>query len=372
MNARVMSLTRGVAAHGLPGTERARVLPPTALTPHVWSSLLRDVATRRLTGHLVDAVQTASFATTGEQREAALRAHECALASDLLVERRLLDAVELLDGAAIPVRILKGAAVAHTVYPRPGLRSFGDVDLLVSSERFDDAIRLLAESGARRRFEEPRKGFDRRFGKGVCMETPDGFELDVHRTFVAGPFGLAIETRDLFGPGAAFTLGGTTLFGLDPELRFVQACFQAALGDAQPRLVALRDVAQMLLCRDLDHHRLRSVVSRWRCGIVLRRAVRLTWSELDLGAQPIALQWLENLMPTSFERRALRCYMPPRRSYASQAVAGLHAVRGPRAKTDYARSLLLPRRSYLATRDGTYRRRFRRGLRLAIADWTRR
>ena len=34
---------------------------------------------------------------------------------------------------------------------------------------------------------EPRPGFDRRFGKGVCLVRPDGVQVDLHRTLAAGP-----------------------------------------------------------------------------------------------------------------------------------------------------------------------------------------
>jgi hypothetical protein len=62
----------------------------------------------------------------------------------------------------------------------------------------------------------------------------------------------------------------------------------------------------------------------------------------------------------------------PNRSYAAQAVAGLPAVPGLYAKAVYTSSLLLPRRSYVEARDGSYGRRVCRGLRLAFAGWTRR
>ena len=47
----------------------------------------------------------------------------------------LLRALEVLAAAGIPSRVLKGVALAHTAYPQPELRVFGDVDLLVPSAR---------------------------------------------------------------------------------------------------------------------------------------------------------------------------------------------------------------------------------------------
>ena len=46
-----------------------------------------------------------------------------------------------------------------------------------------------------------RPGFDRRFGKSFTYLMPGGVEVDVHRTFVMGPFGLTIELDDLWRGG---------------------------------------------------------------------------------------------------------------------------------------------------------------------------
>ena len=45
--------------------------------------------------------------------------------------------IQLLEGHGIPLVILKGAAAA-VYYPVPSRRSFGDIDFLVSSDRFAD------------------------------------------------------------------------------------------------------------------------------------------------------------------------------------------------------------------------------------------
>jgi Uncharacterised nucleotidyltransferase len=194
--------------------------------------VLAGVSGHRVTGHMVRALDDGAFAAKNDQQAAALEAHERALAVELPLERLLLTTMCQLDVANIPARVLRGPAVAHTVYLEPGLRSFADVDLLVRREDYDTALALLCARGARRRYQEPRKGFDRRFGKGVCLEIPGGLglEIDLHGTFVAGPFGLAVDTGALFESNTRFVLGGQELYGLDPEARFLDSCYQAALG----------------------------------------------------------------------------------------------------------------------------------------------
>lgn len=54
--------------------------------------------------------------------------------------------LKLLDNNNIPCVVLKGCAAAM-YYPKPFLRSMGDVDLLVPRNRFDDAMILIESNG---------------------------------------------------------------------------------------------------------------------------------------------------------------------------------------------------------------------------------
>jgi hypothetical protein len=364
MTTSATDVVRGVAGYGLPGA--ARVLPQAALDDETWEAVLAGVSDRRVTGHMVRALDDGAFAANDDQQAAAVEAHERALAVALVLERLLLTTVAQLEAAQITPRVLRGSAVAHSVYPEPGLRSFADVDLLVAREDYDAALAVLCARGARRRYQEPRKGFDRRFGKGVCLEIPGGIglEIDLHRTFVAGPFGLAVDTDALFESSTAFHLGGQEIYGLDPEARFLDSCFHAALGRKQPRLVALRDVAQMTLCAPLDVDQVRERCRAWRCGIVVQRAVELAWDAFALVDTPEVVRWARSHECGQFEERALGAYVSSDRSYARQAVAGLQAVGGVGDRARYAIALLLPNRTYVRIREGSYRRRVRRALRL--------
>jgi hypothetical protein len=66
---------------------------------------------------------------------------------DVLRERELRRLLDVLAAARIDVLLLKGAALAYTLYGAPHLRPHVDVDLLIAPERLDDADRLLREEG---------------------------------------------------------------------------------------------------------------------------------------------------------------------------------------------------------------------------------
>ena len=82
--------------------------------------------------------------------------------------------VTLFDAADIPLVILKGTAAAM-YYPSPQRRTMGDVDFIVPPERFDDAARLMQESGYR---------FNGDYGDGRDYSyQKDGVEIELHRRY---------------------------------------------------------------------------------------------------------------------------------------------------------------------------------------------
>jgi hypothetical protein len=69
------------------------------------------------------------------------------LAQNTLVYQELERILEALDEAGIPVIVLKGAALATTVYEDIGLRPMGDLDLLVRPEHLKAATSVITSFG---------------------------------------------------------------------------------------------------------------------------------------------------------------------------------------------------------------------------------
>ena len=349
-----------VAANTLPNfaPPRDRI----ALTPAESRTLIDQVTAQRITGHLVAAIEAGLIDAGEDLRAEADRRHVAALALDLVLERLLVDTSTLFAAEGIRHRALKGPVLARTLYADPAQRSFGDIDVLVHSEDFDTAIASLTARGGRARYQEPRRRFTSRFGKGVCVITSSGYELDVHRVFVAGPFGLSIDAEDLFGDRCTIVVGDTPIPVLGPELAFLHACYHVALGNVAPRYSALRDVAEFLQTCPLDVDRVLSTAARWRGRAVVQRAVNLTRSRLPAVFDGPLIAWADAYVPDSFERTAVEAYVGAHASYAARAATGVWALPGLRRKVAYAGALLVPTRSYLRERDASYSRRWLRAI----------
>ncbi|MGH9268754.1 MAG: nucleotidyltransferase family protein [Acidimicrobiales bacterium] len=329
-----------VCAHQLAGSRQR--LPATTLGEEQWAGLLALVEDQRISGFLVSAIEDGAMPATDAQAEQAGLAHMRSMHTALLLERLTVELADALGTGGVECRVLKGAAYAHLDYPDPCLRSFGDVDVLVRQRDYERAVEVLVGLGAKRRVPELRPGYDRRFGKGGTFVMADGTEVDLHRTFVFGAFGAAIASDDLFATSAPFRAGGRELVALGPEERFLHACFHAALGAGTPRLLAQRDVVQILLGSGVDATRARHLAQRWGASAVVARAVARAWATFDLAdAVPLSV-WAAGYDYDRRERSVLDLYTTGA-SYTAQAAATLPAIRGLRPKAAFIRDLVLHR-----------------------------
>jgi hypothetical protein len=358
-SAGVVPVLGAVAAYGLRGARLA--LPLVPLDDAAWRAFLDEVAYERLAGLLAAAILDGAFPATDAQIEEAASLHTEVAVVALLLERLLLVVADRFAGIDLEFRVLKGPSVAHVDYPEPSLRCFGDLDLLVRGSDFARAVAALEGDGGHRGVPELRRGFDHRFGKGATIAMPGDLEIDLHRTFVAGPLGMTVDHDGLFATSTPFALGDRELVGLGTEERFLHACVHAGLG-RPARLFSLRDVAQMSLSANgLDLDRVHRLADSWRARAVVARAVNLAWAAFDLADSVALSAWAESYRPDASETRMLDSYVGGDRSFTRQAIATLRVIPRRRDKVAYARSLVFPERRYLEARAGGRFDHVRRG-----------
>lgn len=337
-------LIRRVAGHGL--------TPPPAESVVVgadaWPTLRAEVVAGRITGHLVAAVIDDAVALDEAAWQEALAAHRDAMGVALHLERLLGRVVATCRAHDLDPIVLKGPAVAALDYPRPELRDFGDIDLLVPSERMSEIAARFVADGCVRTQPELREGIDDRYGKGITLRTPEGWEIDWHRTLAPGPIGLVLERQGLMGHTTTFELGGRTLRAYDRTHRFLHACIHVVLGNDHPRLSALRDVAQIGL--ELDPDAVVQRAAELHLAAVVQRAVLLSH---DRVAQPDhdLVAWAGRYRPGEREEKLLATYAQGR-TFARQALASL-GVLSPTDAARYAWALAWPTKESLESRGRT-------------------
>ncbi len=346
-------MLRAVAAHGLPGAPPLPALPTDAAR---WRELLALAERQRVLGLLVAAADDCGLAADDHRRVDLLDLHQHWCAHDLRLERMLVQVAERFDAEHIDFVVLKGPALAHTRYRDPSLRLFADLDLLVPSGQVTAASTAIGEVlDARPELPELRHGFDERFGKEVMLRTvatanaPDGVEIDLHRTLIAGALGLTLPLDSLFADPATLTLGGRRLPILAQVPTMLAACYQASISDNPPRLAAARDLAQIVIDDPPAVDDLVTEARRWRATAVVTDALTRTWRTLELPPHPFVEQWLTRARPTRLERLLLRAHLAPGYVYWRH-LAALLVLPGVEPRYRYLVAIAAPQASYLDRR----------------------
>jgi hypothetical protein len=319
-------------------------------------------------GQLRASVDTGALPASDEQRQEVRAAHRTVLLRVLSLESHLVDVHAVLTDAGVDCRVLKGSAYAHLDYPEPALRSFVDIDLLFRPAEIDRAVATLVAAGFTRTLAEPRPGFDRRFDKGATLRGAAGFEVDVHRTLVLGPWGVRVDLDALWDEGEPFTVGGRTLTALSAPNRFLHACYHAALGDWPLRLGSLRDVAELV---PADEHALIRRARAWGVQAVVAAAVADSCRLLGVAPTGPLRSWAAAYVPTRREEHWLGLHTQEHKTFAAQAVATLPVLPGLRDKAAYLRALVMPAGQYTDGRHTSALSRFRHGVTEALRGRSR-
>jgi hypothetical protein len=347
-----------VAAYGLAGS---RGFPSSPLPSSSWDTLLAAAKSHRVLGQLRAAVDAGALPVTPDQRASVRGAHRAVLLRVLSLEQHLVAVHALLAAAGVECRVLKGSAYAHLDYPEPAWRSFVDLDLLFRPSDMSAAVSTLEDAGLTRILAEPRPGFDERFDKGTTLRSPDGFEVDLHRTFVLGPWGRRVDIDALWSSGSPFVVGGRTLMALSAPHRFLHACYHAALGDWPLRLGSLRDVAQLSSDPSVIE-----LATSWGVQAVVAAAVSDSTRLLGLPVSGAVRTWAASYVPTRREEHWLGLHTQANKTFAAQAMATLPVLPGVRDKVAYLRALVLPDAGYTGSRHRSALSRLGYGVREAL------
>jgi Uncharacterised nucleotidyltransferase len=312
-----------------------------------WQGILSELKWQRLTGLALRAAQEGALELDDDQFRDLVTAQRDLMIHALVLERNLLALWSRLQAAEVEAVVLKGSALANEVYPDPSWRPFGDIDLLVRKGEWLDALETLSSCGFQRRYREPRPGFTARFGHAALLTNNQNVEVDLHRTLVAGPFGMWIQPDELFDRTTDFVLGGIVLRRLDNTAALAHACVHASLGFRPPLLLPIRDVAQLCMSDDVDWEVMREWSRRWHLAVVFEHAfdiaANVLGTALPVGLEPVARH-------DRRDQRALRAYTSDRRRYGGKATGTVLAIPGFRAKFEYVGAMLFPDRAFLASR----------------------
>lgn len=281
----------------------------------------------------------------------------------LVLRKELEHLLAVLAGEpAIPVVLLKGAALAWTVYPHPALRPMGDIDVLVPEGRLGAAKARLLEKGCREaapEFPEVTAGLRLPTAHHVILASPNvhGLHVEVHATLLPGVDAAAARAADSFWnqteifpfPADAKGCSHRLATRLAPAPQLLHLAAHCALAHG-----AVRRRADLLWLHDI-HLLLEKHGAAIDAGELWRAALRLDW-ETGLAT---ALRQTKEYFGTSCAAALLAA--GESRSSMSPVWAAAQAVRldgfrhglatvAPRDRTRFVLGVIFPQPEFIRFR----------------------
>ena len=173
------------------------------------------------------------------------------IAWDIASQAEVIRALQAIAAAGIDALLLKGAALAHLLYPEPQCRPRGDTDLLVADRQTADCVHALLQPlgytkhlGVEGRYISHQFACTRPGPLGIAIT------LDIHwRLSNANLLAQRLTFADLWAERRPLPALGPTAFAPSPHHVLMHALFHRAwhLGEGDPdRLIWLYDIH--LLC----------------------------------------------------------------------------------------------------------------------------
>jgi hypothetical protein len=197
-----------------------------------------------------------------------------AIAEGFLRDRELTRVLEALERVKVQVLVLKGAVLAHTVYPDPALRLMCDLDLLVRQADLDRLGQVLKGLGYVHHPEPPQplNPFNTEFtGETTFRYLENGYStaVDVHWNLFANDLfqrTVALDADSLWARAVPVQLGSVTALALSPEDTLAHTCLHISLhGFAHPR--GYVDIMQLVATEEIDWHLFSKRVRRCRIRV---------------------------------------------------------------------------------------------------------
>ncbi len=201
-----------------------------------------------------------------------------ATARALVLYEKLGRVLTQFHAKSIPVIPLKGIYLAEAVYGHIGLRSMGDVDLMVKTADLTRVEQVLFAMGFQRTHEVRERIREiHHFG---YRHPADGLYIEVHWNLVSPDVPIHIDAEDLWSRSRPTTLAKAPVFVLAPEDLLLHLCVHAAGHTFTMGLRGICDLAWTIHrhAADFDWSSLEQRAHTWR-------ADRSVYVALDLARE---------------------------------------------------------------------------------------
>lgn len=225
--------------------------------------------------------------------------------------RELSEVLSYFQRRGVKAIVLKGAALAKTLYSDLSLRPFADIDLLIKDQDFAEANGILELLGytmiaPKNEFQN---GYVRRFDKHILYIKYGLIDvnIEIHTSLLPFISMQKLEADGLWERGVVFPICGSWGLVLSPEDMLLHLCIHIFNHNLSNRLLWLYDVALIILKYEkslnwkLLERRTRVLGVHRVVGLVLDHVIR----KFDMDIPQDIVPWLEVSRLGSLEKYLL-------------------------------------------------------------------
>ncbi len=222
------------------------------------------------------------------------------LRNNTLIYRQLHEVLEELQNEGIPVILLKGAALAETVYPDIALRPMSDIDLLAKKTDLHDVGEVLSKLGYTQSC--PIEYYEKHHHLApyvkVDAEQRDSVAIEVHHNLIPGPLMSGIDTDRLWEGAQTVKMSGSDALILSSESLILHLCLHLSSSGFVSGMRTLTDISESIRYygKRLDWHSLIRKSNEFRVGSCVYYSLDLAKEMMYIDIPTYALDGL-NLEP---------------------------------------------------------------------------
>lgn len=276
--------------------------------------------------------------------EQVLEVYRTEMLQNLFLEKELRRVLHAFHEAAITVMLFKGPALAYTVYPKPQMRTYHDLDMLIHKEDLERAGGILKEMGYTYYEEFRANEIDNKRSGYNFMLKPSAAWLEVlielHTAPHEGDIGMNFDVAALWANGQPITVLGEAAVTMNPVDHLLYLCWHYRFHSFS-RLLWLYDVAVMLRAvgDDFDWKLLIEKARQQKLATTLYYC--LSWCR-DLFNVDVPAQLLGSLKPPTLCRLIVERFAMPDPTTALAMERGYnHRVLAHHAMVDRWQALLI-------------------------------
>lgn len=289
--------------------------------------------------------------------QALLQSYRFTTLRNILLLRELGLILRQLENAGVPVIVLKGAALAETIYRNLSLRPMGDLDLLVLPRDRESACRAIAGLGYSLGRAETHPGALAEHESELVLYKASrvGVSVDLHWSLFDSPYYQRRIAMDWFWETAQqASIGGVKARVLGAEALILHLCGHLALHHGAVGLLWWHDIAEVLACygERIDWSELLSRTQQFGLLLALRQVLPRVVDEWQVPIPAEALQALLSQDSSGEERRIFAQLSVGEKPVGQRFWLDLVTMSGLRPRLRFAATNLFPSAAYMRLRYG--------------------